>query len=142
MNSHDDAMSTAKPLRVVLVDDSKIVLAQLETMICEIEGVEVVATANDGASAIRVIREQHPDLAILDIVMPGMDGLSALRVINANFSETRVAMLSSLAGAPSKAEEAFRLGAVQVISKPFDATVLESLFESERGHVRDTRRHG
>ena len=41
-------------------------------------------------------------------------------------------MLSSLAGAASKAEEAFRLGAIQVISKPFEPAILESLFESER----------
>ena len=125
-------MSSAKSLSVVLIDDSKIVIAQLESMIADIEGVEVVATANDGAAGIRVVREHQPHLAIMDIVMPGMDGLSALRVINANFSETRVVMLSSLAGAATKAEEAFRLGAVQVISKPFDTCVLEALFESER----------
>lgn len=135
-------MSSSKSLSVVLIDDSKIVLAQLESMIAEIDGVEVVATASDGAGAIRVVREHHPDLAIMDIVMPGMDGLSALRVINANFSETRVVMLSSLAGAATKAEEAFRLGAVQVISKPFDAEVLEALFDSECKRRDDARKQG
>lgn len=125
-------MSNAKPLSVVLIDDSKVVLTQLEEFIGSIDGVEVVGTASDGAGGIRVVRELQPDLAIMDIVMPGMDGMSALRIINANFSDTRVAMLSSLAGAASKAEEAFRLGAVQVISKPFDPSVIESLFETER----------
>ncbi|MDP6977542.1 MAG: response regulator [Myxococcota bacterium] len=130
-----DAQSiSSKPLSVVLVDDSRVVLTQLEELIGSIDDVEVVGTANDGASAIRVIREVQPDLAILDIVMPGMDGLAALRLINANFSHTRVAMLSSLAGAASKAEEAFRLGAIQVISKPFERSILEALFETEREH--------
>ncbi len=123
---------SSKPLSVVLVDDSKVVLAQLEELIGSIDGVEVVGTANDGTSAIRVVRDVQPDLAIMDIVMPGMDGLAALRLIHANFSHTRVAMLSSLAGVASKAEEAFRLGAIQVISKPFEPSILEALFESER----------
>ncbi len=125
-------MSDTKPLSVVLIDDSKVVLTQLDELVSSLEGVEVVGTAGDGAGAIRIVRELQPDLAIMDIVMPGMDGMSALRILNANFSETRVAMLSSLAGAASKAEEAFRLGAIQVISKPFDPSVLEALFESER----------
>ena len=124
-------MTNRKSLSVVLIDDSNLVLAQLKELIGTMEGVEIVGTANDGTGAIRVVREHSPDLAIMDIVMPGMDGLAALPLINANFSETRVAMLSSVAGSASKAEEAFRLGAIQVLSKPFDTTTLEALFESE-----------
>ena len=107
-------------------------LAQLEELIEQIDGVEVVATVNDGTGAIRAVRDHTRDLAIMDIVMPQMDGLAALRVINHNFPATRVAMLSSVAGSASKAEEAFRLGAIQVIGKPFDARMFEALFESER----------
>jgi iron complex outermembrane receptor protein len=49
----------------------------------------------------------------MDIVMPEVDGLAALRLLQANHPETRVAMLSSVGGMVSKAEEAFRLGAMQ-----------------------------
>ncbi len=135
-------MLDTKPLSIVLVDDSKVVLAQLDDFISGIDGAEVVGTACDGAGAIRVVGEHRPNLAIMDIVMPDMDGISALRVINANFAETRVAMLSSLAGAASRAEEAFRLGAIQVIGKPFEPSVLESLFESERLRLDDKRGRG
>jgi DNA-binding NarL/FixJ family response regulator len=107
------------------------VLVQLEELIEQIDGVEVVATVNNGTGAIRAVRDHTRDLAIMDIVMPQMDGLAALRVINHNFPATRVAMLSSVAGSASKAEEAFRLGAIQVIGKPFDARMFEALFESE-----------
>lgn len=124
-----DRMTNSKSLSVVLIDDSALVLAQLEELIEQIDGVEVVATVNDGTGAIRAVRDHTRDLAIMDIVMPQMDGLAALRVINHNFPATRVAMLSSVA---SKAEEAFRLGAIQVIGKPFDARMFEALFESER----------
>ena len=50
-------MSSNKSLSIVLIDDGKLVLAQLEAMIAETDGVEVVATANAGAGAIRVVRE-------------------------------------------------------------------------------------
>jgi DNA-binding NarL/FixJ family response regulator len=135
-------MTNQKSLSVVLIDDSKIVLAQLEELVSTIDRVEVVATANDGTGAIRVIRDHSPDLAIIDIVMPGMDGLAALRVINANFPGTRVAMFSSVAGSASKAEEAFRLGAIQVISKPLDTPAIEALFESECARLDDADSEG
>ena len=47
---------------------------------------------------------------------------------------TEVAMLSSVAGSRSRAEEAFRLGAVQVITKPFDGPKLRDLFGAEKTH--------
>jgi DNA-binding NarL/FixJ family response regulator len=121
MNQSGGDMSSNYSLSIVLIDDSNIVLAQLEAMIAEIDGVEVVATANDDAGAIRVVREHRSGLAIMDIVMPGPDRPSGLLVINAKFPETGEVMFSSFACAPTKAQEAFRPGAVQEISKAFDA---------------------
>jgi len=72
-----------------------------------------------------------PDLAILDIVMPDVDGLSALRMLQAKQPEIRVVMLSSVGGMASKAEEAFRLGAVQVLGKPVDEESLVALLTQE-----------
>jgi two-component system chemotaxis response regulator CheY len=68
----------------------------------------------------------------MDIVMPRMDGLTALRSIRATYPNLRVAMLSSVAGSRARAEEAFRLGAVQVITKPFDGAKLRDLFAAEK----------
>lgn len=66
MNVDDDAMTNAKHLRIVLVDDSKTALAQLQAMIDEIEAVEVVATVNDGAGAIRAFCSKPFDTAVLE----------------------------------------------------------------------------
>jgi len=104
---------------------------QLEQLIGEMEGASVVGTATDGAAAVQVVSQTRPDLVLMDIVMPKMDGLSALRLLRAKHPELRVAMVSSVGGAQSRAEEAFRLGAVQVIGKPFDREHLEALIESE-----------
>ena len=121
----------ADNLTVVLVDDSKLVLAQLQSLVEEVDGVEVVASARDGACAIRSVAHHQQQLVLMDIVMPGMDGLSALRVLCSTQPNVRVAMISSLAGSGSNAEEAFRLGAIQVIAKPFERDQVAALLESE-----------
>lgn len=125
----------ADQLSILLVDDSRSVLAQLEGLLSEVEGACVVGVARDGGEAIRMVSELHPDLVLMDIVMPRMDGMAALRVLRANHPHVRVAMLSSVGGTASRAEECFRLGAIQVIGKPLDDRILESLVESVRRSV-------
>ncbi len=119
-------------LNVLLVDDSRTVLAQLERILADIPDLAIVGMACDGAAAIRMANESKPDLVLLDIVMPGLDGLSALRTIKSMHPEIRVAMVTSVSGDAARAEEAFRLGACQVIGKPFEPESIESLVESVR----------
>ena len=127
----------ADDLKVLIVDDSKLVVTQLEQVLAGVEGVDLVGTATDGAAAVRTAVFTKPHLILMDIVMPGMDGLSALRIIGATQPKTRVVMISSVAGSGNNAEEAFRLGAVQMISKPFDRVQIESLLESELARLRE-----
>ncbi len=120
-----------KKLAVLLVDDSRTVLAQVEKAVVAIEKTEIVGTASNGAEAIQKASELKPDLVFMDIVMPDIDGLAALRMLQAKQPEVRVAMLSSVGGMASKAEEAFRLGAVQVLGKPVDDETLRALLTQE-----------
>jgi YesN/AraC family two-component response regulator len=131
-------MAARKNLAVLLVDDSRTVLAQLEKVVGAEEGVEIVGTARNGAEAIQKASELKPDLVIMDIVMPDIDGLAALRMLQANQRAVRVAMLSSIGGMASKAEQAFRLGAIQVLGKPIDEALLSALLsqECERLHAQ------
>ena len=124
-----------RKVTVLLVDDSRTVLAQLERILGDVEGISIVGMARNGAAAIRMTNESRPDLVLMDIVMPGLDGLSALRTIKSMHPEVRVAMVSSVSGDPGKAEEAFKLGASQVLGKPFDIEQIESLIESVRREV-------
>ncbi len=121
-----------KKLSVLLVDDSRTVLMQMEKLMGASDEAEIVGTARNGAEAIKKASELKPDLIIMDIVMPEIDGLAALRVIQAKQPELRVVMLSSVGGTAPKAEEAFRLGAVQVLSKPVDQEILTALLSQER----------
>jgi YesN/AraC family two-component response regulator len=120
-----------KKLTVLLVDDSRAVLSKIEKVVEASEEAEIVGTASNGAEAIQKASELKPDLVIMDIVMPDIDGLAALRMLQAKQPAIRVAMLSSIGGMASKAEEAFRLGAVQVLGKPVDDETLEALLAQE-----------
>lgn len=122
----------SRKIDVLLVDDSRTVLAQLERILADVPDVAIVGLARDGAAAIRMASEAKPDLVLMDIVMPGLDGLSALRTIVAMHPGIQVAMVSSVGGDATKAEEAFRLGACQVLGKPFDAALIEALIERVR----------
>lgn len=123
-------------INVLLVDDSRTVLAQLERILGDIEDVAIVGLARNGAAAIRMTNESMPDFVLMDIVMPGLDGLSALRTIKSMHPEIPIAMVSSVSGDSSKTEEAFKLGACQVLGKPFDLDQIESLIEN----IREKRR--
>jgi two-component system chemotaxis response regulator CheB len=123
---------SGKKLSVLLVDDSRTVLLQMEKTIAESEEAELVGTARNGAEAIKRASELNPDLVIMDIVMPEMDGLAALRMLQAKQPEIRVVMLSSVGGKAPAAEEAFRLGALQVLTKPVDEEILAALLSQER----------
>ena len=120
-----------KKLTVLIVDDSRTVLAQIENAVASNENVEVVGTARNGAEAVQQVSQLHPDLVLMDIVMPDVDGLAALRLIQSKNPETRIAMLSSIGAMASKAEEAFRLGAIQVLGKPIDEDSLCALLAQE-----------
>jgi len=119
-------------LTVVVVDDSATARAQFTELAGQCQGVEIVGTASDGAEAVLVVAKAKPDLVVMDVVMPNLDGLAALRILRTRVPSSRIAMASSLGGSPGRAEEAFRLGAVQVISKPFDMNQLDTLFANER----------
>jgi YesN/AraC family two-component response regulator len=125
-----------KKLTVLIVDDSRTVLAQIENIMAENETVEVVGTARNGSEAVQQVSQLNPDLVLMDIVMPDVDGLAALRLIQSNNPEVRVAMLSSIGAVASKAEEAFRLGAIQVLSKPIDEEILGALLAQECERAR------
>ncbi len=133
--SNGGSMSDKK-LAVLIVDDSRTVLAQIESVVAANEGVEVVGTARNGAEAIQQVSQLRPDLVLMDIVMPDVDGIAALRLIQAKNPEARIAMLSSVGAMASKAEEAFRLGAIQVLSKPIDQDILGALLAQECERIR------
>lgn len=82
------------PTRVLLADDHQIVLEGLEALLGRAEGVEVVASAQDGDEAVRLALQHSPDVAVLDVDMPGMTGIEVAEVLLRERPQTRVLALS------------------------------------------------
>lgn len=82
-------------MKVLIVDDSKIVCEGLQQMLINIAGVEVVGQANNARDAITAISEYEPDVVILDIRLPGLSGIDVLKDIRAKNLSSRVIMLTN-----------------------------------------------
>jgi two-component system nitrate/nitrite response regulator NarL len=81
-------------IRIVVADDHPMFLDGLVATLSADDEIQVVAVVGDAAAAVRAIREHRPDIALLDVAMPG-GGLDAARQIAAASSATRVVMLTS-----------------------------------------------
>ena len=111
----------AKPRRILIAEDEAIIRLDLKEMMEE-EGFEVVGEAADGEAAIRLAREQGPDLVILDVKMPGMDGLTAAETIS---SEGLAAVLILTAFSQKElVQRAADAGAMGYLVKPFQKSDL------------------
>ena len=110
--------------RRVLVADDAAFMRQMIREIIEPEGFEVVGEATDGLEVVERYQKLHPELVMLDIVMPKCSGIDALRRILAADRSARVVMCSAL-GQESLVQEALQAGARGFIVKPFkpDAVV-------------------
>ncbi|MEW6772016.1 MAG: response regulator transcription factor [Bacillota bacterium] len=80
--------------RIILADDHKIVRDGLAALLAKVPGLEVVAEAADGRTAVRLAREMLPDVVIMDISMPDLNGIEATRQIGAEASGVKVIALS------------------------------------------------
>src|SRR5215213_4175243 len=81
-------------IRVLLADDHPVVRYGLTAMLDAVEDIDVVASVPDGPSALREAQLCTPDVAILDIRMPGVDGVEATRRLRATVPKTSVLLLT------------------------------------------------
>ena len=109
-------MNKPRTLRVLVVDDSAYARQTITQILNQIDGVEVVGKAGDGAEAIPKVMKLSPDLITCDIEMPNMDGFEFLRWLMAT-RPTPMIMVSSLSAADA-AFRALELGAIDFIRKP------------------------
>ncbi len=103
-------------IRVLLVDDHAVVRTGFRLLLQSSANVEVVGEADSGEAAYQRYLELTPDVAVLDIAMPGMGGIEALRRIRARDAEARVLALSAHDD-PVHARHALREGASGFLSK-------------------------
>ena len=121
------------PPRVLVVDDERLIRWSLEQTLATI-GYEV-ATAEHGAAALASVREEPPDLVLLDLKLPDVDGIEVLRQIKAQQPTVQVVIMTAYADVGT-AVEAMRLGAYDYVPKPIDfdalAVSLRNALEARR----------
>jgi response regulator NasT len=107
---------TERPIRVVIAEDEAIIRLDLKEILVS-AGYEVVGETGRGDHAVELVKERRPDLAILDVKMPGMDGVRVAREVTAN---QRVAVLVLTAFSQRELiEEARDAGVAAYLIKPF-----------------------
>ena len=123
-------------VRVVIAEDEAIIRLDLKETLEE-EGYEVVGETGRGDKAVELVRELRPDLAILDIKMPGMDGLEAARHI----TRDRICGVLVLTAFSQREviEEARDAGALAYLVKPFQKSDLIPAIEVAIGRFRELR---
>jgi AmiR/NasT family two-component response regulator len=122
--------------RVVIAEDEAIIRLDLKETLEE-EGYDVVGETGRGDEAVDLVRELEPDLAILDVRMPGLDGLSAAREISAN-KKSAVLILTAYSQR-DLIEQARDAGALAYLVKPFQRSELIPAVEIALGRHREMR---
>lgn len=105
------------PTRVVVAEDEAIIRMDLRELLGE-EGYDVVAECGRGDEAVELVRTHQPDVALLDIKMPGMDGISAAREISAD--RLAAVVLVTAFSQRELIEEAGDAGVHGYVVKPFE----------------------
>ena len=114
--------------RVLAVDDDPTILRLLQVNL-EMEGHEVL-TAEDGHSALAVIRAERPDVVLLDVMMPEMDGFQVCESVRADpdIADTPIVFVSARAQ-QADLDRGYASGADGYITKPFDPVDLVETIE-------------
>src|SRR3989338_7934838 len=108
--------------KILIVDDEKNVTSSFEKILSQ-EGYEVL-TANDAQEGLLAVKENSPDLTVMDIRMPGINGLEALSKFKEINPKMPVILMTAF-GATETAIEAMRLGAYDYVIKPFDIPLMK-----------------
>jgi NarL family two-component system response regulator LiaR len=110
-------------IRVLVADDHPVVRQGLAIMLAAPQDIELVAAAVDGSEAVEMVLDLHPDVAVLDMMMPGSDGIAATREIARQAPDTRVLLLASIAD-NAQVLEGVRAGASGFMLKDVDSDQL------------------
>jgi DNA-binding NarL/FixJ family response regulator len=133
---------SAAPLRVIVADDQASVREGLVLLLGGLPGIEVVASAANGAQAIELVAEHQPDAILLDLHMPVLDGTEATRRLTAGYPRVAVVVLTTYADDTSVLD-ALRAGARSYLTKDADHTEIAGALRAAAGglSVFDSRVH-
>jgi len=118
-----------KSIRLLLADDHALVRAGIRALINRLAGMEVVAEAGDGREALRLIEQLQPDVALLDITMPGLNGFEVLDYVTRYSPGVRVIILS-IHQSREYATQALKAGAAGYLPKAAASNELKEAIDT------------
>ena len=116
-------MSVENLIRVMIVDDHKIVRSGLGAFLLVFDDLELVAEADGGEQALELCEQVQPDVVLMDLVMPGMDGVQATQIIRQRHPQVQVIALTSFKD-HELVQRAMQAGAISYLLKDIDADEL------------------
>lgn len=123
-------------IKVLIVDDHQVVRQGLRTFLELQEDIEVVGEASDGLAAVEMVRQQQPQVVLMDLVMPRLDGISATRQVKSAFADVKVIALTSFTE-DDKIFPAIQAGASSYLLKDVSPDELvEAIRAVHRGEAR------
>ncbi len=111
------------PIRLLLADDQALVRGALAALLGLEPDLEVVAEVGSGAQVLDAVRRHRPDVALVDVEMPGLDGIEATRALRAAGLPVRVLIVTTF-GRPGYLRRALQAGASGFVVKDTPATQL------------------
>ncbi len=125
--------------RIIVADDSADMRHLLSTLL--VERGHTVQVADNGLKAMELMRTQHPDLLVLDIIMPGLDGYGVLREMkNRGIREEVKILILSAKTSEADIVKGYKLGADRYVTKPFGADELlntvQTMIDSQKQDLR------
>ncbi|MFV8367966.1 response regulator transcription factor [Flavobacterium sp. LB2R40] len=108
--------------KILIIEDDELMIKIL-TFILTKEGYQI-AVIRDGLSAIEQLPTINPDMVITDLLLPYKSGLEIISFVKGHFEKKAIIALSSLGEEENSVSEAFKLGADDFISKPFNPNEL------------------
>jgi two-component system LytT family response regulator/two-component system response regulator LytT len=125
-------------ISAIIVDDERLACDELAYLLKEFPDVEVVGTGKNGLEAVRMIEDLEPDLAFLDVQMPGLDGLGVIqRVREKNLASPFFVLATAY---EQYAVPAFRLETMDYLLKPVDKLRLTETIDRVRRLIQDKQK--
>lgn len=123
-------------IRIFCVDDHPLMREGIAAIVGSQPDLQLVATAGDGATAIKLFRERQPDVTLMDLRLPDMSGIDAVIAIRSEFAEARILILSTFEG-DVEIQRALRAGARGYLLKSMPpAELLQSIRDVHAGKKR------
>ena len=122
-------------IRLLIVDDHEVVRLGLRTLLSDEPDLEIVAEAGSGEEALRKVAVEKPDIAIVDIQLPGRSGIEVCKEIRQKYPSTKVVILTSHAG-EAFLEQAMRAGASGYVLKQVgNEELIHAIRAAHRGEM-------